>query len=353
MSYQGLFDPLWKNSETIPYVPWKPKSQKQIVSSIQQNARYQDGIQTTYPPDTVVPPTNLIAMHKSVNQTHVALRPLPLKHYRRELSVVSDEVDESNCNGCSERTSSKIDVFNQPGGYLVNPDVDEMSRIVGIPSTLEMKARNVKTNLPPGCHATLDRNGVCFDAGANALKRVRSAGMIVKKSAYVAPFSTGGSNPANPDKAAYNAPFSTSMQQYMYSRGRTFTQNQSHILKSGSLVGGDAVFAITTPIPFDNSCAYLPTYYKPNNQKFAQEGAVTTSARLTRLKYDTVTTNGGLYSTALGSAVGNAMAYNNISPNPYSLKEKIGYPLTKYPIFPKYGKDKMCCTPQNKIHNPI
>ena len=70
---------------------------------------------------------------------------------------------------------------------------------------------------------------------------------------------------------------------------------------------------------------FVKVYYKPNNAQYAQQGAVDAGARLTRLKYNTITTNAGLYSTAFGTAIGSAMAYGTAN-SIYSYKSKLAFP---------------------------
>lgn len=340
ISTQGLFDPTAQNYDQVPYIQWKDKTYQQVVSTIQMN--------NPYPYTSSQISGNLLQ------------NALPLKIYRRELGVYNVDVADVNpimANSCNPRTSVKIDILNRPNGYLVNPQTEYGTQL-GLVNTLDMKTTDVKIGLPNGCTSTLNVNGVCFDAGQNSLKRVRSAGMIVKKSPYVAPYN---GTVTNPDHSSYNAPFSTSSKQYLYSRGKTFDQNQSRFLKAGdststpgTLQSQNNKYAVNTgfnycPNPDTN---YIPTYYKPNNPQFAQQGAVSSSDRLLRLKYDTMTTNGGLYSSALGSATGNAMAYGG-SPNPYSVKEKIGYPLTKTPVFSKYCNTFSCSETTSSVKQPL
>jgi hypothetical protein len=86
---------------------------------------------------------------------------------------------------------------------------------------------------------------------------------------------------------------------------------------------------------------YKKIYYKPSNSKFAQQGAVTSSSLITRLKYDTVNSvayksSGNIYNSdytsVYGSNIGNALAYG-VSENPYTMKNKIGFPNKSYPNF--------------------
>ncbi len=75
---------------------------------------------------------------------------------------------------------------------------------------------------------------------------------------------------------------------------------------------------------------YVPLYYKPSNSKFASQGGVDSSARLTRLKYDTVTNSANSFMTAYGKHTANALAYGVQAPG-YTIKDKIGYPALKTP----------------------
>ena len=89
---------------------------------------------------------------------------------------------------------------------------------------------------------------------------------------------------------------------------------------------------------------YTPVIYKPNNSQFAVQGAVDSSERLARLKYDTITTVGASYRRAFGPQVANALAYGVPAGGyQYTLKDVIGYPLTKFPVINKYSGELKCC----------
>ena len=81
---------------------------------------------------------------------------------------------------------------------------------------------------------------------------------------------------------------------------------------------------------------YSAVYYKPNNYQFAQQGGVSSSSRITRLKYNTITNNTANFQTAYGQAAANALAYG-VSDQVYTIKDKIGFSLTKTPVFNKYS----------------
>jgi len=79
---------------------------------------------------------------------------------------------------------------------------------------------------------------------------------------------------------------------------------------------------------------YVPIYYKPNNPQFAQQGGVTSSSLIARVKYNAITNSTAMYYKAYGRSVANALAYG-VSDTGYTIKDKIGYPLTRTPVFSK------------------
>ena len=302
---QNIFSPQALNYNQVPYFPWKGKTFNQITSSIQKNGQLK----------TPLAISQLISDPSPLQNIR---RPLPLKIYRREITTAP-------LKNCNPRISSSIDVFDQPGGSLVNPvhfnNINE-----GIANTLDFNYVNNSTEHPGAC-SSFTTKGVCLDPGKNALNRVRSAGMIKKKVIY-------GQIPE---------PYCTNAYQYLATRGKTFNQNQYNFLRAGNSTSkpgtnaaSDNEYAVNTGINYcsDPSVNYIPTYYKPNNPQFAQEGGVSSSSYITRLKYDTITNNGAIYTKAFGSAVGNALAYTG-SPDGYTLKNKMGFPNTGTPIIPK------------------
>lgn len=86
---------------------------------------------------------------------------------------------------------------------------------------------------------------------------------------------------------------------------------------------------------------YNRVYYKPNNYQYAQQGAVSASSRITRLKYNTITTSASSYRNAFGPHVANALAYG-VPANGYTVKDKLGYPLPKTPTFTSTGEQRDC-----------
>jgi hypothetical protein len=239
-------------------------------------------------------------------QNSLLFLPPPLKIYRREINTAPLAVNSS-------KQSMSIDVLDRPGGYLVISHTNECdcSGNVGV---LDNNIPNNKTETGECCNPN-----AMLDPATVARRRMRSSGVIRRPV----------------DSAASTAPYCTTSQEYLNTRGKTFDQNQFHYFKSGNpLVKPGAPgsennkYAANT----DSSvyCPNNPTYYvesqfKPTNYKYSQDGGVSSSARTSRLNYNTITTTGGLYTKAFGSEVGNALSYG-ASSDAYTIKQKIGFP---------------------------
>ena len=86
-----------------------------------------------------------------------------------------------------------------------------------------------------------------------------------------------------------------------------------------------------------------PTIYKPNNAQFAVQGAVSSSARIDRLKYNTITNNGGSFYSAWGAEGANAGRYQGTTNGPYFLKSK--YYKCEPQQYHKNGNKRICQPP--------
>jgi hypothetical protein len=86
---------------------------------------------------------------------------------------------------------------------------------------------------------------------------------------------------------------------------------------------------------------YSVMYYKPNNPRFAQQGATSSSALVSRIKFDTINSTAQTYELTLGKNVANALSYS-VNENLNNYKAKLGYPMCKTPIF-KAGHNELVC----------
>ena len=108
-------------------------------------------------------------------------------------------------------------------------------------------------------------------------------------------------------------------------------QNEFHYFKSGNALvkpgapgSQENVYSINNDGNIycpDNPSFFVQSQFKPNNYKFSQEGGVSSSARTSRLNYNTITTNGKTFTDAYGSQVGNALSYG-VSSDAYTIKKK-------------------------------
>lgn len=96
---------------------------------------------------------------------------------------------------------------------------------------------------------------------------------------------------------------------------------------------------------------YRRIYYKPSNPQFGVQGAVSSSDRLLRKKYDTITTVGSSFRSAFGAQTANALAYSS-SAYGYTLKERTGYSMKRTPTFSAYSSVMKQC-PVRKFRNAI
>lgn len=91
---------------------------------------------------------------------------------------------------------------------------------------------------------------------------------------------------------------------------------------------------------------YVAIHYKPSNPGFGVQGAVDSSTRIHRRKYNTINDVAHSMGTAYGSGTANAMAYG-VSETPYSLKQQKGYENTATPII---KPDGTLCMKQKLIY---
>uniref|UniRef100_A0A6C0I4Q2 Uncharacterized protein n=1 Tax=viral metagenome TaxID=1070528 RepID=A0A6C0I4Q2_9ZZZZ len=204
----------------IEYYPWKGKTFVQITSYIKHN--------------------NWI--NKMMDKTSF-FRPPPVKLHRREI------VSTYDMSRCNVRTSSSINVLDQPGGSILLSNTNANVQTKGLPTTVDIGYPNNVTeqlgqcNDPYTCNAT------------NARNRVRSSGMIKKKF----------------DESRNNDRYYTNASQYLVSRNKTFQQNQYNFIRVGdpSLLPGDA--QSVTNIYSPQGLNHCQQYYVPVDTSFGYQ----------------------------------------------------------------------------------
>ena len=227
----------------------------------------------------------------NAKSNHNLFLPNPLKINRREIASTK------LVTTCSRRASLKIDEFDRPGGSIINTKIP--SNANGLVNTIDNLLPNNSCEEPGTCLTFLS-------PALNAKRRCRSAGMIHQK--Y---------------DAKNRAKYFTGTNQYLTARNVSFEKNQYRYPTA------DASYCVI---------------YNPSNDQFSQNGAVTASSLIARVKYNAIQTAALQTAVPLGNATANAMTYpanlNNLS-GIYTVKDKIGYPNPKYPVY-KSGAMKTC-----------
>ena len=77
--------------------------------------------------------------------------------------------------------------------------------------------------------------------------------------------------------------------------------------------------------------SYVPLHYKPNNPEFGVQGAVDSSTRTHRAKYNTITTAASGLRSAYGNAAANALSYG-VSEQAYTIKSAVGDKIVFTPV---------------------
>ena len=289
--YESMKPIPYLNTFPYPLVSWKGQTLNQITSTITPNGKINK---------------NIVLSNRNL------MMPRPLKLYRREIAA---NVEISKC---SDRISSSIDVFDQPGGSIINSEATQQN---GLVNTIDDLFPNNTCQRPGTCEPFLSDT-------KTALRRVRSSGMIKRQF----------------DISKNNDTYYTNNKQYLISRNIAFEKNQYNYLKEGnsSAKPGDSVSKDNTYRSNDmNNCVY----YKPSNPQFASQGGVSSGEVTLRNKYNTIQTSAATMGSVYGNGVADALSYGvseNIYTSAYTQKDKKGYPVQKYPKFTKTGEMRSC-----------
>jgi len=159
------------------------------------------------------------------------LNPLPLQIYRREIASVSVP--------CNPRTSLLYQNDN-PGQTIVT----SYPKPSGLATTVNLKYDSSSCEHPPRANTSTTTCLAFQSTEQNALRRVRSAGMIQKK------FNT----------AANNMSYCTDSYQYLTSRNRTFKQNQYFHIRQGDASAVPGTLGASANIYSANGVNHCPKF---------------------------------------------------------------------------------------------
>ena len=227
----------------------------------------------------------------------------PLKHWRKQLIP---SVNSGNPN----RRAGLGMPMDTPGGsvYLGNTVANTKCLL----NAENVGATGLKENIEK--YDTISTANDCFfDVSNNRMVRITCPRRI------------------RPSTTLLNKHYYTDHKAYMRSRGELYEQKLTANPVRGVTyldANGNLTYPTNTNTVRNTqdcspaSCAVTTSYttiYKPNNIKFAKQGAVDSSDRLTRLKLDTVNKNAASYKAVFGSS---ASRYLGMASTPYFTKSK-------------------------------
>jgi len=138
---------------------------------------------------------------------------------------------------------------------------------------------------------------------------------------------------------------------YLQSRSQTYDQKLSttpipginyNSPPSDSSTGSQIYYTDSCSKKCTTNNSRVTTIYKPNNHQYSQQGAVDSSSRLDRLKYNTITKNGKSFKPAWGQQGANAGSYKGTTEAPYFLKSKYQVCVPQH----RDGDKTTTCIPQ-------
>ena len=117
------------------------------------------------------------------------------------------------------------------------------------------------------------------------------------------PCITGSFNITRSASTIIDKNFCWNSKQYLQSRCKTYDQNQTLGKNTGNDTGNRTKYeyfgASCTTKPDGTACK--PIIHKPNNKEFKQQGGVSSSARIAKLKYDTIRGSTNKYDSLLAN----------------------------------------------------
>ena len=304
-----------------------------------------------------------------------AFRARPMKHYRLQYNNTNDKQ--------SYRNRYLISTLNRPGGYITSTNkIDDkngcnncVDSIIGIEkdnlgkinkigkyNTIYFKNLNepYTNNFYPnevwGCNncpnitCDMDDDGnpipnTCSNLKQTCINICDPEKKAKKRVVY-------GSRINRVDLC--EMPYYQNYNNYLKARCKTYIQNSIKLLPKNmdtfqniapclnddikACLGKSAHFSIQfrsncPEVYRKNSCnqtyngAYSEkcnvVYYKPNNAQYAQQGGVSSSSRILRLKLNTINKNAQSIGNSYGSSVSSALSYSGRSETPFVQKQKM------------------------------
>ena len=280
------------------------------------------------PFNPLAPDIHSSSLSKSINNSN-EFKARPLKHWRKQYANSNKDPRQTYQN------HTLINNYMQPGGYIIH----DMSECKGGCHYTVNGTIGIDKNLSNSC----DTSGSSFDYITCSNERNCIKYDIPSQARKRALFSHTINKPCNPSKSysSYHA--------YNYARCGTYKQNittqcSSYCCKSNSHDKMESSKCCDCGCSNDQSTYHTPhckarAIVKPNNPKYHQQVAGSSSSRILRAKLNAVNSNAVSIGNKYGDAAQNALNYNGQPAAPFINKWKMnanGYQANsmwgKYPI---------------------
>ena len=282
--------------------------------------------------------SNTKELTEFLNSVHTPYRPNPLKHWRKQNVATTPTT-----MGRPVVVKNNMAIIDQPAYTSVtqatnqnySEDCNDTSKCQSIPVEpdymVAYRNKNTKDNI--------------FGKGVKVTQRYNSGEVQYKRCVSVCdperaarrrtqyPSVINTQVYTNENELCYNkSKYNQSNTEYLKSRCRTYDQNMTNKKADSKPWNGHEMDCAACPgdCGLGNSClssCKKRIIYKPNNYKFAQQGAVSGNTAINRKKYNTIQrfANGftkPTYSGLYGAATAAAYAYSSNTSAPYTIKDK-------------------------------
>jgi len=233
-----------------------------------------------------------------------AFKARPIKHWRKQLNP------EPGLSIGNSRSSVGIP-FDRPGGSVYLGVSTNCKDSCANSSKITELITNDKNLI---WDKTENVSGICLACNPER-NRIKSATTILDKNYYSDTKAYLKSRSQTYEQKLRTMPLSTPANRYINP-----TTNQP--IPPSDSSDGSQVWNTGNSLNFCSVITNATTIYKPNNQQFSQQGAVSSSSRLERLKYNTITKNGSSFHNAYSSLSANFGKYHGNSDALYFIKSK-------------------------------
>lgn len=239
-------------------------------------------------------------------------RPVPIKHWRRQLIRVTTSPGVTGTTG-STRGKVTLRVLDAPGGTVMRTDGSCACNTSanGTINNAYISTDSAVTLSPgEGSNVTTVYNPGYVEYGDQKIYTGIYNTRHIGPCPQLRPVRTGSTLLS---KAYYS-----DTRALLHARGRTFDQNS----RANTEMCVRPEYQNTA-----GSACFIEPVVKPNNTPFKTQGAVSAGLRMERLKQTTITKNGSSFLSAFGMAAANAGKYHGSSFTPYFIKNKMQNPV--------------------------